>query len=53
MVANENVHKGLSGKQVFVSRPQYSAQSYSNSNVYLFQLQEDYSFEQIFSESKD
>ena len=53
MVANENVHKGLSGKQVFVSRPQYSAQSYSNSNVYLFQLQEDYSFEQIFSGNKD
>lgn len=53
MVANENEHKGLSGKQVFVAKPQYSAQSYSNSNVYLFQLQEDYSFEQIFSESKD
>ncbi|MDY0315233.1 MAG: hypothetical protein RBR32_09160, partial [Bacteroidales bacterium] len=52
-VLNENVFEGLSGKQVFVSEPHYSKQSFSNSNVYLFKLQEDYSFEQIFSDCED
>ena len=41
-------YNGLSGDMQFVSKPNYSPQSYTNNSVYIHSLQEDFSIELVY-----
>jgi LysM repeat protein len=43
-----NEFDGVAGHQEYTSKPNFSENSYSNNSVYIFTLQEDYSFKQVF-----
>lgn len=47
-IPDDNVFKGISGKQVYQVGTNFSKSSFSNSTIYIYALQNDYSFKKIF-----
>ncbi len=47
-IESDSINNGITGTQEYCAKPNFSDNSYSNKTVYIFSLQEDYSFKQIF-----
>jgi LysM repeat protein len=47
-IPTANTHNGISGHQKYESKSNFATSSFSNSTVYIFQMQEDFSFEKVF-----
>lgn len=47
-IPSDNSHDGISGKQKYDSKSNFAKSSYSNTRLYLYTMQEDFTFERVF-----